>query len=153
MSIGYGVIAFKDCRYITLEFVIISTIIMTIIIFWLFGWRPSWISSILGHFPRSDFLGLFFSHFRSINELISIGKPFPPILLNLCTLFTGLLGNTACHLLIPFLRIDKYHNVRVHVPFLPEIGKKLILADLYEVSIFLNSVAIRTYLSASVTGT
>ena len=30
-------------RYITLEFGIISTITMTIIIFRLFGWRPSWI--------------------------------------------------------------------------------------------------------------
>ena len=78
-------------RYIALEFVMISTTIMTIIIFWLFGWRPSWISSILGHFPPSDFLGFFFSHLRYINELISIGKPFPPILLNLCTLLTGLL--------------------------------------------------------------
>ena len=77
-------------RYITLEFSIISTITRTIIIFRLFGWRPSWISSILGHFPCSDFLGLFFTNCRPINELISIGKPFPPILLNLCTLMTGL---------------------------------------------------------------
>ena len=80
-------------RYITLEFGIISTITMTIIIFRLFGWWPSWISSILGHFPCSDYLGLFFTNCRPINELISIGKPFPPILLNLCTLMTGLLGS------------------------------------------------------------
>ena len=51
------------------------------------------------------------------------------------------------------LRTDKYNNVRVRVPLLPEIGKTPILADSYEVSIFLNSVAIRTYFSASVTGT
>ena len=51
------------------------------------------------------------------------------------------------------LRSDKYHNVRVRVPLLPEIGKAPILADFYVVSIFLNSVAIRTYFSASVTGT
>ena len=51
------------------------------------------------------------------------------------------------------LRTDKYHNVRVRVPLLPEIGKTPILADLYVVSIFFNSVAIRTYFSASVTGT
>ena len=54
-------------RYITLEYVIISTIIMTIIIFWLFSWWPSWISSILGHFPRSDFLELFFLHILDIS--------------------------------------------------------------------------------------
>ena len=39
------------------------------------------------------------------------------------------------------------------MPLLPEIGKTPILADFYVVSIFLNSVAIRTYYSASVTGT
>ena len=39
------------------------------------------------------------------------------------------------------------------MPHLPEIGKTPILADFYVVSIFLNSVAIRTYFSASVTGT
>ena len=51
------------------------------------------------------------------------------------------------------LRTDKYHSVRVRLSLLPEIGKTPILADFYVVSIFLNSVAIRTYFSASVTGT
>ena len=51
------------------------------------------------------------------------------------------------------LRTDKYHNVRVRVPLLPEIGKTPIFADFYVVSIFLNSVATRTYFYASVTGT
>ena len=45
------------------------------------------------------------------------------------------------------------YNVRVRVSLLPEIGKTPILADFYVVSIFLNSVAIRMYFSASVTGT
>ena len=58
-----------------------------------------------------------------------------------------------CHTLIPFLRTKKYHNVRVRVPLLPEIGKTLILAEFYVMPIFLNSVVIRTYFSASVTGT
>ena len=48
------------------------------------------------------------------------------------------------------LRTDKYHNVRIRVQLLAEIGKTPILADFYVVSIFLNSVAIRTYYSASV---
>ena len=61
-------------------------------------------------------------------------------------------GFIACHS-YSFLRTDKYYNVRVRVPLLPEIGKTPILADIYVVSIFLNSVAIRTYYSASVTGT
>ena len=51
------------------------------------------------------------------------------------------------------LRTGKYHNIRVRVPLLPEVGKAPILADFYVVSIFLNSVTIRTYFSASVTGT
>ena len=51
------------------------------------------------------------------------------------------------------VRTDKYHNVRVRVPLLPEMGKTSILADFYVVSIFLNSVAIRTNFSAGVTGT
>ena len=46
-----------------------------------------------------------------------------------------------------------YHNVRIRVPLLPEIGKTPILADFYVVSIFHNSVAIHKYFSASVTGT
>ena len=62
------------------------------------------------------------------------------------------LGNIACHPLIPFVRTAKYHN-QVRVSLLPEISKTLILADLYVVSIFLNSVAIRTFFPASVTGT
>ena len=44
-------------------------------------------------FSMLGFFGTFFTNCRPINELISIGKPFPPILLNLCTLMTGLRGN------------------------------------------------------------
>ena len=62
-------------------------------------------------------------------------------------------GKYSVSLSYSVLRTDKYHNVRVFVPLLPEIGKTTILADFYVVSIFLNSVAIRTYFSASVTGT
>ena len=62
-------------------------------------------------------------------------------------------GEYSVSLSYSVLRNDKYHNVRVRVPLLPEIGKTPILAYFYVVSIFLNSVAIRTYFSASVTGT
>ena len=62
-------------------------------------------------------------------------------------------GEYSVSLSYSVLRTDKYHNVRVRVPLLPEIGKTPILADLYVVSISLNSVAIRTCFSASVTGT
>ena len=41
-------------------------------------------------------------------------------------------------------RTDKYYDV-IGVPLLAEIGKTPILAHFYVVSIFLNSVAIRTY--------
>ena len=54
-------------------------------------------------------------------------------------------GEYSVSLSYSVLRTDKYHNVRVRVPLLPEIGKTPILADFYVVSIFLNSVAIRTY--------
>ena len=54
-------------------------------------------------------------------------------------------GEYSVSLSYSVLRADKYHNVRVRVPFLPEIGKTPILADFYVVSIFLNSVAIRMY--------
>ena len=62
-------------------------------------------------------------------------------------------GEYSVSLSYSVLRTDKYHNVRVRVQLLPEIGKTPILADFYVVSIFLNSIAIRTYFSASVTGT
>ena len=62
-------------------------------------------------------------------------------------------GEYSVSLSYSVLRTDKYHNERVRMPLLPEIGKLPLLADFYVVSIFLNSVAIRTYFSASVTGT
>ena len=62
-------------------------------------------------------------------------------------------GEYSVSLSCSVLRTDKYNNVRVRVPLLPEIGKTPILADSYVVTIFLNSVAIRTYFFASVTGT
>ena len=61
---------------------------MAVFLFPSVGWRPFWILLILRYFPWTDFLGLFFTHYRGINEVISIEKPFPSIFLNLFTLFT-----------------------------------------------------------------
>jgi hypothetical protein len=51
-------------------------------------------------FSMDRFLGVFFTHYRGINEVISIEKPFPSIYLNLFALFTGLVG-----LLYPYMAL------------------------------------------------
>ena len=78
-------LAFIWC--ITLDCMMIRYIIMAVFLFPSVRWRPSWISLILGHFPWMDFGGLFFTHYRGINEVISIEKPFPSIFLNLTVYF------------------------------------------------------------------
>ncbi len=70
-------------RHITLDSIMIWYIIMAVFLFPSVGWRPFWILLILRYFPWTDFLGLFFTHYRGINEVISIEKPFPSIFLNL----------------------------------------------------------------------
>ena len=70
-------------RHVTLGSIMIWYIMMAVFIFPSVGWRPFWILLILRYFPWTDFLGLFFAHYRGINEVISIEKPFPSIFLNL----------------------------------------------------------------------